>query len=320
MTGAGEVGYPQTGWLSLRGTVHRLSTVANLAAVPVIVAAWLGIWWTQLHATLPAHDAGAYWRAGQDLGTLYETPWNQIYAYVYSPAFAQVISPLAQLPFEAFYLVWSGLSVLALTLLCGPILAALLLVAFSPVQSLIAGGNIHLLMALALALGFRYPGAWAFVLLTKVTPGIGLLWFAVRREWASLVRALAVTAGIVIVSLALAPHAWLEWAARLITSPDTAPPASAVIYVPLPLIPRLLLAAGITTWAALTDRRWAVFIAAAVALPVSSGGAVDLLLGALPLLGYGPLARVVHHDPRPVRVALNADLEARWRPVQAQQS
>ena len=42
----------------------------------------------------------------------------------------------------------------------------------------------------AIVLGFRWPFTWAFVLLTKVTPGVGLLWFAVRREWRSLAIAL----------------------------------------------------------------------------------------------------------------------------------
>jgi len=42
------------------------------------------------------------------------------------------------------------------------------------------------LLAVAIAVGFRYPAAWALVLITKVTPGIGLVWFAVRREWCPL--------------------------------------------------------------------------------------------------------------------------------------
>ena len=49
--------------------------------------------------------------------------------------------------------------------------------------------------------GFRYPWTWGFVLLTKVTPGVGLLWFAVRREWRALAIALGVTGAIVAVSL-----------------------------------------------------------------------------------------------------------------------
>ena len=48
-------------------------------------------------------------------------------------------------------------------------------------------GNIHVLLAVTILAGFRYPGAWSFVVLTKVTPGIGLLWFAIRREWGALV-------------------------------------------------------------------------------------------------------------------------------------
>jgi len=34
-------------------------------------------------------------------------------------------------------------------------------------------GNIHLLLAAAILLGFRWPWTWSFVLLTKITPGIG---------------------------------------------------------------------------------------------------------------------------------------------------
>ena len=69
-----------------------------------------------------------------------------------------------------------------------------------PVSQEILIGNIHLLLAAAIVLGFRWPGTWAFVLLTKVTPGVGLLWFAVRREWRSLGIALGATAAIVAVS------------------------------------------------------------------------------------------------------------------------
>ena len=43
----------------------------------------------------------------------------------------------------------------------------------------LSGGNIRLL-GVAAVIGFRRP-PWSFVILTKVTPGIGLLWFVVRR-------------------------------------------------------------------------------------------------------------------------------------------
>ena len=70
------------------------------------------------------------------------------------------------------------------------------LLALPPVALEIYHGNIHLWIAAAIALGFRYPWTWGFVLLTKVTPGIGLLWFAVRREWQALGVALGAVAEI----------------------------------------------------------------------------------------------------------------------------
>ena len=70
-----------------------------------------------------------------------------------------------------------------------------------PVHAMeVAGGNVSLLLAVAIVVGFRWPAAWALVLLTKITPGIGLLWFAVRREWRHLAIALGATAAIVAVS------------------------------------------------------------------------------------------------------------------------
>ena len=77
-----------------------------------------------------------------------------------------------------------------------------LLVLFTvPVASEINAGNIQLLLAAAIVLGVPqrgagWAGAWAFVLLTKVTPGVGLLWFALRRRWRALAIALGVTAAI----------------------------------------------------------------------------------------------------------------------------
>ena len=78
----------------------------------------------------------------------------------------------------------------------------------------LAGGNISLLLAVAIVVGFRWPAAWALILLTKVSPGIGLLWFAVRREWRNLAIALGATAAVVAVSAVIMPGAWLEWLER----------------------------------------------------------------------------------------------------------
>ncbi len=76
------------------------------------------------------------------------------------------------------------------------------MLAFPPVALELYHGNVHLLMAAAIVLGFRYPVGWSFLLLTKVTPGVGLIWFAVRREWRPLLIALGFTGALVAVSVA----------------------------------------------------------------------------------------------------------------------
>ena len=108
---------------------------------------------------------------------------------------------LKALPWEAFLAAWTVILLLAVRYLVGPRLWAVA-IAFAAFELL--GGNIHLLLAVAIVAGFRWPAAWAFVLLTKVTPGVGLLWFAVRREWRSLGIALGATAVVAVASWAIA--------------------------------------------------------------------------------------------------------------------
>ena len=76
--------------------------------------------------------------------------------------------------------------------------------------------DIHLLIAAAVVLSFRFPAAWSFVLLTKVTPAVGVLWFAFRREWRSFAIAIGGTAAIVAVSVAIGGiDLWVQWAQSL---------------------------------------------------------------------------------------------------------
>jgi hypothetical protein len=153
-------------------------------------------------------DAMCYWVPA--LSNLYlHSNWNDQIAYTYSPAFLQLLEPIRLLPWQVFMAVWAAILMAAMTYLTGPRLILLGLAFFGLME--IWGGNIELLVALAVVLGFRWPAVWSFVLLTKITPGIGLLWFAVRREWRSLAIALVATAAIVAVSFVLMPDAWRTW-------------------------------------------------------------------------------------------------------------
>lgn len=201
-------------------------------------------------------DARAYW--GVDLAHPYVSSGvGEFSKYLYSPAFAQFLSPLYVLPFEVFFLVWTAASIAVLYWLVRPWPWALLILLLPWTYELFVG-QVHLFIAAAIVLGFRWPALWAFNILTKVTPGVGLLWFLVRREWQPLAIALGTTAAIVAVSFLLAPSGWFDWFAFLRGSTGS----GELLYV------RIAAAALIVVFGALTDRRWMVPISVWLALPV----------------------------------------------------
>jgi hypothetical protein len=127
-------------------------------------------------------------------------------------------------------------------------------------------------------LGFRYPAAWSFVLLGKITPGIGLLWFAVRREWRQLAIALGATAVVAGISFAVAPQLWFDWGNAIVASSAASP----VVFNP-PLWLRLPIAAAVVIWGARTDRPWTVPVAAVIAMPVWWLAVFSILAAIVPL-------------------------------------
>ncbi|HEV8516189.1 MAG TPA: glycosyltransferase 87 family protein [Candidatus Limnocylindrales bacterium] len=230
-------------------------------------------------------DAYAYWSL--DPADVYGRSQGAVLgpgAFRYSPLVAQLVQPFTSLPWGHFLLLYESLLVGTIIWLGGGRPARILaILAFPPVAVELYYGNIHLLMAAAVVLGFRHPWSWALILLTKVTPGIGLIWFAVRQEWRSLLVALGATAALVAVSAALAPHLWLDWLATL--SGNRTIPTSNSFDVPLWL--RLPLAALLVAWGARTDRRWTVPVAVTLALPVLWIHGLATLAGVAPLVGRG---------------------------------
>jgi hypothetical protein len=228
-------------------------------------------------------DAYAYWttRSG-DFYAAADT--GRIGAYLYSPAFAQALTPLVALPLAVFTSIWTAINFAALWwLLRRWALPSLL---FLPIPFEIISGNVHLLYAVAVVAGFRYPGTWALMLLTKVIPGIGLLWFAIRREWRALAIAAGVTLAIVAVSFVLDRGAWATWIGIL--RADLAGAGGGVLetpgwYLPVPLLPRVVAAAIVVVVAALTDRRWLIPVAVVLAMPVIWLNSFAVLAAAVPL-------------------------------------
>lgn len=254
--------YQQTRWILI------------IAAVGIL--AWR--WWSIVSAGIEL-DAGAYWWA-DPLDPYGSTQVATSRAYLYSPAFAQALAPLTALPWTAFHAIWTAINIGALAFLVGPVWAAVAIF-LPPVHDEVLIGNIHLLLAAALVLAFRYPAVMAFPLLTKVTPGVGLVWFAVRRQWRDLGLALAATAAVVGLSVLLGPHLWAEWLS--IAAANSAERVD-VALIPLPIGLRVAFAVAIIAAAAAMDRSWLVPFGVFVALPVVWFPSLSLLLASFPLI------------------------------------
>ena len=225
-------------------------------------------------------DAMAYWRP--DLDDLYGGRRVGIMStYLYSPAFAQLMSPFGLLPWAVFAALWSALNLGVLVWMVGPYLGVLLFLVPGPVGDEISTGNIHLLLAATIVIGFRYPAVWSFHLLTKVTPGVGLLWFAGARRWRALAIAIGVTVAITLLSFVLSPGAWFEWVETVQRS--SAIPPDEVAVIPGPLWLRVTVAATIALVAGWRGVRWLVPVAAVIALPVPWSSGLSLLVGSLAL-------------------------------------
>ncbi len=267
--------------LAARIDPRLLAGIALALIMWVLVIAWSD---PTVNATQPwngqpvtAQDARSYY--GFNYADLYagRTDWNAIGAYPYSPAFAQLLSPLNLLPWTLFVAAWTAILIAAVWFLTGPdyLLLGLVVGAME-----IAGGNVSLLLALAIVKGFRHPWTWAFLLLTKITPGVGLLWFAVRREWRALAIALGATAAIAAVSYLLMPQAWRDWTDLLRGNTGKGGTWAAI---PIPLLVRGPIGVALIAWGARRNQRWTVPVGAMLALPALWYGSLSMLLGVIPL-------------------------------------
>ena len=170
------------GWpsrLGLGGLAESVATpfVRRAAWVILSLGGLVPLVWL---LTTPGHgfDFYAYWAV--DVADPYAIT-DSFGAFHYPPPFVWLFAPLRLLSFEMGYWLWTALGAGALIWLTGRWALAWLL--FPPVTSELFHGNVHLLMAAALVLGFRATPAWAFVGLAKVTTGVIGLWPLLRGEW-----------------------------------------------------------------------------------------------------------------------------------------
>jgi hypothetical protein len=205
-------------------------------------------------------------------------------AFHYAPPLVWLVGPLKLMSWPAAYWVWFAFLCLVLVWLARD--WALAWLAFPPVVFELYHGNIHLLIGAALVLALRYPGAYLFLALSKVSPGITALWYVVRREWRNLAIALGVSLAVVAIAFLIAPQPWLAWLSHLSSESNQAPNLIAI-----PLAVRLPFSAALVIVAARLDRPWILAPAVVLALPLLWLHGLAVLVAITPLLRLERAAR-----------------------------
>lgn len=260
----------------------RFPLFMRLAAIlvwPVGFAATFG--GIRLAVTDGGIDAHAYWVAGRVLS--YGLPAGQRDAFLYSPLFADAVHPLALLPWPVFWAVWTVLEVAVLVWLVRPLPVRWAVPAALLAVPELANGNIYLFLAAAAVVGMRFPTVWLFPVLTKVTTGVGLVWFAARGEWRRLAAPAVALAVLVGGSYLLQPGAWQAWIGLLLQPGGTRDGLAGFLV-------RCVTGIVVTVVAARKGWAWLIPVAMVIVAPVSAVTTLTMLV-AVPRLSRSSAPR-----------------------------
>ena len=236
-------------------------------------------------------DEWAYWLGAKRLVAgqpLYDPAATLVtpFAYLYPPPLAQFLAPFTLVvPDWLYEVAWTAglLAILLWFARWKPILA-LAFVAFIPVAVELWFRNVHLILAALVVLGLR-GAPWAFAVgsAIKISPGLGIVYLALRGRWRDALTASAVGLGILVVSVVLTPSAWADFV-RSVVSQGAGSGAS---LIPVPFFVRAVAGLALTVVAArLSPRNGEVLLVVAITLanPTLYVTALSMLIAIVPLL------------------------------------
>jgi hypothetical protein len=265
--------------------VLALLAAVGASALAVIIATF----WTE------AGDNLAYWIAGNRLAMgqpIYVAPdiAFEPFAYHYPPPLAQVLAPITLvLPAVPFAAIYRGLMLLAVWHLAGrSMLKMLALLAFLPLTYSLRVENVEIFMALAvvLALG-RWPWLFSIAAIVKVSPGLGIVYLALRRRWRDVFVSALVGTTITVISVALAPEQWRASLESIAGRTDMVGNS----LIPVPYVARAGAALILTIAAGVIGRRSGellLVVAITLANPGLSLQGFAVLAAAIPIWRAGP--------------------------------
>lgn len=268
----------------------RLAAVSVLAAVgATVLAVIVATFWTT-----PGDDM-AYWIAGMRLaaGQAIYAPAEiafEPFAYHYPPPLAQVLAPVTLVvPAMAYAVLYRALMLVALWDIAGRrMLSMLALLAFVPAAVALRIENVEIFMALGLVIGLqRWPWLFTVGALIKVSPGLGLVYLALRRRWRDFLVASAVGLVITGASFLLAPDLWWAWLDAITGRADMVGNS----IVPVPYSVRAITGFVLAIVAGLVGRRTGELMlvaAVTIANPGLSLQGFAVLIAAIPIWRAGP--------------------------------
>lgn len=280
-------------------TWRRVAVTALAVLGAALLAIIVGTFWRS------PGDNLAYWIAGQHLAAgveIYATGEAAFapYAYHYTPPLAQLLAPLTiVVPTVAYLVVYRALELLATWDLAGRrILPMLALIAFLPVAVELRFENVHLFIALAIVLGLRrWPWLFAVGAVVKISPGLGIVYLALRRRWRDAAVAAVLGGLIVFVSFVLDPPLWAAWLEAVLERADS----TGNSLLPVPYLVRAAAGLGLTIAGGLIGRRPGELLLVAgitLANPNLALNGLAVLAAAVPIWLAGP-SGICESDRKP---------------------
>jgi hypothetical protein len=219
---------------------------------------------------------------GGDATTFFANRWPDPYGvtdyasgagFYYSPPIALLFAPLTAFGLPLFSATLTATGFAALYGILGR--WAWLGLLFPPVWWDLSAGNVNTLLGFVAVTGGAW---WSVALLTKVTPGVGLLWHVVRQEWRAAGIALGITSTVCLVSALAAPQLWRDWVGSLLSN-SIAYVGPGYFTIEVPLLPRLVGAIVLVTIGGRRDWRWALPVSVVLAMPVLWWSCLAALVG-----------------------------------------
>jgi len=256
-------------WSADRPTVRLALAGLSLIGYALCLQALLG------HGILGSGGEGggdviAYWTAGRHVldGTpVYGAGVGGTAAFLYPPPFAQLFSVLSLAPFPVAVWAWRAVEVVALRVAVGSWRnGGLVLLAWPPAISELDAGNVHLVIAAAVAMAIRGDSrALVRVALTKFA-SLAAVPLAIVTDRRGLLVGIVVAGAVVAASIAMAPAMWVDYL-HFMTNPIPVRDSGwADLGASIPLQLRLG-AAAVFAAAAIRWRRLAA-VAVTLALPI----------------------------------------------------